>query len=206
VKQYRSIPKEIDTNVPIIAFDKIDGSNIRVEWDKKDGFSKFGSRKKMLDEKSDNLLNEAIELINKHYAEKLTTIFREQKYEQTTCYFEFYGLNSAFGQHQEDEEHFVTLIDIEVYKKGFLLASHFVRLFERVGIPKILYEGLPHEEFVTSVKNNTLEGISAEGVVCKSDTLDKWRMPIYFKIKTHKWLENLKTYCKGDEKLFELLS
>lgn len=206
MKQYRSIPKEIDRNVPIIAFDKIDGSNIRVEWDKKEGFNRFGSRKKLLNGSQDNLLNEAIALIHKHYGEKLTAIFQEQKYQQTTCYFEFYGANSAFGQHQEDEEHFVTLIDIEVYKKGFLLPSHFVRLFESVGIPKILYEGTVHQQFIESVKNKTLEGISLEGVVCKSDTLDKWRMPIYFKIKTTGWLEKLKTYCKGDEKLFELLS
>ena len=36
--------------IPIIAFDKMDGSNLRFEWSKKRGFYKFGSRNVMIDE------------------------------------------------------------------------------------------------------------------------------------------------------------
>jgi len=38
--EYPTIKKEV-INIPIYAFDKIDGSNIRVEWGPKNGFYKF---------------------------------------------------------------------------------------------------------------------------------------------------------------------
>ena len=44
MKQYPTIPKTIQS-IDIIAFDKLDGSNIRAEWNPKKGFYKFGSRK-----------------------------------------------------------------------------------------------------------------------------------------------------------------
>jgi hypothetical protein len=43
MKTYPSISRDI-VGQPIYAFDKLDGSNIRAEWSKKNGFHKFGSR------------------------------------------------------------------------------------------------------------------------------------------------------------------
>ena len=51
----------------IYAFDKLDGSNIRAEWNPKRGFYKFGSRNSMIDEKSPHL-GEAVVLFKKKYA------------------------------------------------------------------------------------------------------------------------------------------
>ena len=46
MKQYETIPYYGDYLGPdIIAFDKIDGSNLRFEWSRKRGFYKFGTRK-----------------------------------------------------------------------------------------------------------------------------------------------------------------
>ena len=45
-----------------VAFDKLDGSNIRAEWDRKRGWHRFGSRRRLLDA-SDPLLGQAIQLI-----------------------------------------------------------------------------------------------------------------------------------------------
>jgi hypothetical protein len=44
-----------------------------------------------------------------------------------------------------------------------------------------------------------------EGVVCKGANDKATRMPIMFKIKSKAWLEKLREYCKGDDKLFERL-
>ena len=47
---------------PFVAFDKLDGSNIRAEWDRKKGWHRFGSRRRLLDP-SLPLLGQAIRLI-----------------------------------------------------------------------------------------------------------------------------------------------
>lgn len=47
MKQYPSIDGHI-VHLPVIAFDKLDGSNIRCEWNRKKGLHKFGSRKVLL--------------------------------------------------------------------------------------------------------------------------------------------------------------
>ena len=64
LKKYPSISQKIRYGYEVYAFDKIDGSQIRAEWDKKLGFHKFGSRKRLLGE-DQQYLYEAIELIKK---------------------------------------------------------------------------------------------------------------------------------------------
>jgi hypothetical protein len=44
-----------------------------------------------------------------------------------------------------------------------------------------------------------------EGVVCKGSSTTKAAMPTMFKIKSKAWLEKLKEYCKGNDKLFAML-
>lgn len=53
MKYYPSITKEIRHDIYIYAFDKLDGSNIRAEWNSKRGFYKFGTRNQLMDEKTD---------------------------------------------------------------------------------------------------------------------------------------------------------
>ena len=50
MKSYRSIPfaNKIPENETFYVFDKLDGSNIRAEWNPKKGFYKFGSRSQLL--------------------------------------------------------------------------------------------------------------------------------------------------------------
>lgn len=200
MKSYHSIPNIINYDVPVIAFNKFDGSNIRAEISTKKGFYKFGSRNNMLPSEN-NILNESIELIQHKYEEPLIKIFEKKKYLSCICYFEFYGENSTFGQHI-NEEHMITMFDIDVYKKGFILPSIFINEYSHLDIPKIIFNGYLTENVVNDIKNNNNLD---EGVVCKSDVLDKFRKPIMFKIKTHNWLSKLKDYCKNDEKLFNEL-
>ena len=53
---------------PFVAFDKLDGSNIRAEWDRQRGWHLFGSRRRLLDA-TQPLLGQAIQLILDNYGD-----------------------------------------------------------------------------------------------------------------------------------------
>lgn len=204
MKTYPSIPKDINSDINIYAFDKLDGSNIRAEWSRKREFYKFGTKNGMLGE-DHPIFGEAIPLIKTNYEWGLSDIFRRFKYESVVCFFEFYGPNSSFGWH-EKEPHQVILIDVSPMRKGILEPKEFINNYEHLGIPKMLYWGKANSIFVDSVKNSTLEGMTFEGVVCKARGTKKNHETIMFKIKSNAWLNKLKDHCKDDEKLFNDLA
>ncbi len=200
MKSYPSIGTKFE-RTKIVAFDKLDGSNIRAEWSRKQGFYKFGSRTKLIDNKHP-MLGESVDLIMEK-TDEMSSIFVDKKWERCVAFFEFYGKNSFAGSH-EDEEHVVTLIDVNVYKRGMLEPSYFVELFEEIGIPKVLYKGVLDEMLVTAVKSGTLDGMTFEGVVCKY-LWKKNNTVKMFKIKNRKWLDKLKEKCDGNNALFRRL-
>lgn len=202
MKSYPSISTKLE-RTKIVTFDKLDGSNIRAEWSRKKGFYKFGSRNQLIDRNSP-ILGEAVDLIVENYQEQLSSIFFAKKWERAVAFFEFYGENSFAGSHEEDEEHKVTLIDVNVYKRGMIEPLHFIELFEEVGIPKVLYKGVLTEELVTSVKKGTLEGMTFEGVVCKYHN-QKNKIVRMFKIKNRNWIDQLIVKCDGSDTLFRRL-
>lgn len=204
MKEYPSIPKDIRTEVPIYAFDKLDGSNIRAEWSKKRGFYKFGSKTRLMGE-DDKILGESIKLVRDKYESDLSTIFVKEKWDVITCFFEFYGPNSFAGHHDLTEKHDVTLFDVNVYKHGLLNPNEFVDFFGHLDIPKVLYYGKANSFFIESVRNGTLKDMTFEGVVCKGKNTKRTPMPIMFKVKNRAWLDKLKIRCQGDEKLFQQL-
>jgi len=65
MKSYPTISTKIKPT-QIYAFDKIDGSNIRVEWSDKQGFYKFGSRNRLIDENTYRL-GESVNLIKENF-------------------------------------------------------------------------------------------------------------------------------------------
>lgn len=206
MKSYPSISKTPLLNKEVYLFDKLDGSNIRAEWSSKQSFHKFGSRTKLIDE-STEMLGESISLI-KEYEKRFTNIFKQEGYSEVTAYFEFFGEHSKFGQHI-NEPHYVKLIDLNVYKKGFLNPSEFRRIFHNNFVPVVnrLYFGELTTEVIKDVENSKLKsragyGITYEGVVGKCDRTKLSHPPIMFKIKTKKWLADLKDYCKDDSDLY----
>lgn len=201
MKQYPSIDGKI-VNHPIIAFDKLDGNNIRCEFNKKHGLHKFGSRKALL---SDDypLLKRSEGMILEKYGEDLPRIFSKEQLPEVTCYFEFHGEKSFAGRHDpEDPTLTVTLLDIDIYKKGLVTAQRFLKLFEgKVDIPRVVYVGNPTQDFIESVKNGTLPFVTFEGVVCRGAPLKKGYQPHAFKVKSLAWIQKVREVYGNDPKV-----
>jgi len=204
MKEYPSIPREVRFGVPIIAFDKIDGSLIRAEWSRKSGFYKFGRKNGLLDH-SYAILRKAPDLIFDKYKE-LHDIFLKNKWDRVVAFFEFFGENTFAGQHSEDDTHDIILLDVNLHKKGILEPREFVKKFGHLDIPKVLYEGKINQELVHQVKTGTLSDMTFEGVVCKGSNPKKPNHRIMFKIKNDAWLEKLRNFCQGDQRKFTELS
>lgn len=205
MKFYPSITKDVRQDLYVYAFDKIDGSNIRAEWNSKKGFYKFGTRNQLTDEKT-MPFGRSIPLIRDKYQQELGKVFQEQGWKDALCFFEYWGEESFAGNHNFEKKMDVTLIDVNPYKQGILEPAPFIQLFGHLDIPQICYEGYVTTELFDQVKQSTLPGMTFEGVVCKAASDTKAKMPVMFKIKSRAWLEKLKEHCKGDERLFEKLS
>lgn len=187
--------------LPIYAFDKLDGSNLRFEWSKKRGFYKFGSRNVMIDENNEQF-GKGITIFKEKYEEGLSKVFTSKNYRDGlayVCFAEFLGRKSAFGQHSEDDLFDVVLFDIDRYKKGFISPKEFVNDFGHLGIPKVIYNGNLNHDFVQSIKRNDYD--LSEGVICKGKVLTKkGKDQLYYcKIKTDDWFTRLRAL--GDAKL-----
>jgi hypothetical protein len=205
MKSYPSITKEIRHDIYIYAFDKLDGSNMRAEWNSKKGFYKFGTKNQMIDEKT-MPFGRAIPLIKEKFEQDLAMVFEQQKWKDAICFFEYHGASSFAGNHNFEEPMTCTLIDVNPYKQGILPPTQFIRLFGHLDIPTVCYEGHITTDLFDKIKQSTLAGMTFEGVVCKGANDKATQMPIMFKIKSKAWLDKLRIYCKDDEKLFEKLS
>lgn len=203
MKQYPEMTADIRRGLPVYAFNKLDGSNIRAEWSRKNGFYKFGSRKCLIDET--HPLGEAKKLIRTKYEDDLSKAFRKARFDRVIVFFEFLGDNSFAGQHAE-EEHDVVLFDVNPYKKGILPPTDFLKLVGHLHVPDVLYHGNATQGFEESVRASTLDGMSFEGVVCKTKNPKRTPLPLMFKIKSRAWLERLRAYCAGDVELYKRLT
>lgn len=178
---------------PCIAFYKYDGSNLRFEWNKKSGWNKFGTRKRLFDE-SDETFGNAIPMFLGEFADPLEKIFKK-KYrdiQKVTIFCEFLGPNSFSGQHLEIDEHELKLIDVKLYKKGYISPREFVNIFCK-NLPdksaEVIYDGNLTDQFIRDVREGKYPVF--EGVVCKGGSGHKlWRC----KIKTDEYKEKLKEF------------
>lgn len=190
--------------LPIISFNKLDGSSIRFEWNRKRGFYKFGTRNMMIDENSEQF-GLGVRIFKEKYEENLTRVFTSKKYRDIlsfVCFAEFVGKKSAFGQHEFNNDEFdVVLFDIDRYKKGLIPPREFVDDFGEFGIPRVVYEGNLNKELVRRVKEDEF-GLS-EGVICKGKVQTKKGVEqlYYCKIKTNDWFTRLRAL--GDTKLLQ---
>ncbi len=205
----------------VYAFDKLDGSNIRAEWSRKlskksshtNGFEKYGTRKQ-LTSSTDPTWGQAINMFNEKYSEGLDKIFTDDKElrnaKTITVFAEYFGPNSFAGWHdpkdKEDNKMEIVLFDVDVFQKGIIKPKDFIKKFEFLGIPKIIYEGMYNQSLIDDVRNGVYDLV--EGVVVKGITKTK-RKDIenvwMTKIKTITWLQKVKG-IHGDAKLLEELN
>lgn len=175
------------------AFDKLDGSNIRLEWNKKRGWYKFGTRKNMISE-SDPNFGDAIPIFLEKYSDDLEKIFKSKysNYQSVVVFGEYLGENSFAGQHLDSDKKDIVLFDVNLYKKGFIEPQEFVDNFGHLHIPKLIYNSYFDEDFIKSVKNNEFN--LTEGVICKGIQKTKGENLIWMtKIKTNDWLQKVKS-------------
>lgn len=204
MKQYPSINGGVRHGVPVYIFDKLDGSNVRAEWTRKGGWTKFGRRHGLLDDSNPALI-ESKALILDLYADDLEREFRKQRWQKATAFFEFYGPNSFAGYH-EDEPHTVTLLDVAVHPKGLLEPRQFLKLFGDLpaGTAALLHHGNFTKNIQEQVAAGTFPGMTYEGVVAKGG-YDRPGCPLMFKWKSLAWLKRLKEKCGEDDEMFNRL-
>jgi hypothetical protein len=180
-----------------VAFDKLDGSNIRVKYTNKKGFHLFGSRTQMFD-KGHPFLGDAVDIFYQKYEDKLVDLI-EQNFpneREVIAFLEFFGPNSFAGFHVKEDPKDLVLFDILVGHKNrkFLMPQQFVDLTASVGAqtPRIIYTGNLSDQFIQDVRDGKYDVV--EGVVCKgvlktgAHRGGMWMA----KVKTRTYLDRLK--------------
>ena len=210
MKQYNEIERYDTEHLGqhIFAFDKLDGSNFRAEWNRKlskkthftKGFKKYGTRNRVITNGNDQFY-EMVEIFRDKYADKVDERFRTHKLfknaDTITLYGEFYGPSSFGGFHDWNEEHDIYFFDAFIYKKNFLSPSEFFSEFNDISMPRFIYKGLFEPQFILDVQQNKFN--LREGVVYKFIDNGKITMG---KIKTLEWLKKIKENY-GVEKMLE---
>tara|TARA_Y100000310_G_C20695203_1_gene825185 strand:- start:1943 stop:2602 length:660 start_codon:yes stop_codon:yes gene_type:complete len=181
-----------------IAFYKYDGSNIRAEWSRKKGWSKFGSKNVLID--GTHPLGDAIGIFLDTYSTDLVYVFKNSKLfhgcQNVTVFGEYFGVNSFAGWHDEKDTKEIVMIDVSIHKKGFMTPRDFVKTFKHLRIPYIVYEGNFNASFIQDVKDgmwNLEEGVVAKGLLPHGKPPHNLWMA---KIKTKKWMSRLQEACE----------
>lgn len=201
MQQYPSIDKQIIKDQEYYIFDKLDGSNIRVEFSLKKGFDKFGTRKKLMSDDS-GILNQSKELILE-YEDITHNIFKKNKWQSGTLFFEFFGPQSFAGFHEENDDFKVALIDAHITKIGYLPPRDYLKAFEdKIAMSQLIKIAKLNKTLLDEIHNGHLEGMTFEGVIAKAFFKNKH---IRCKVKNKAWIDKLKNKYGDESDLFNKL-
>ncbi|MBE9118672.1 hypothetical protein IQ249_22540 [Lusitaniella coriacea LEGE 07157] len=184
MKQYPSI-RQSRKSFQAYVFDKLDGSNLRFSWNRRQGWYEYATRTRNLpiDHK---LYKIGYEYFFNVYADIIVATAKKKGWKRLDAFCEFHGDNSFAGRHDLSEQQRVTLIDLAPNTRGFLNPEEFLDLFSTVPLPKYLGQVEWNEDYIDAVRQGLIEGITFEGVVAKSAT--KQRMA---KAKTQAWIDRI---------------
>jgi len=220
VRQYPSIPGPSGApHQHCRAQLKLDGSNIRILFDRKRGFCMFGTRKNLFDSSSKHF-GSVIPLFHELLADGLEQVIRKDKYlrcmKQIVFFGEWYGQKSFSGHHYPDSEDPKNLVifDCVPYKQGLMPPKQFMDTFGHLyHTAQEVYVGIFNEPFIQSVIDNTINLQSKfaikqpipEGIVAKFDG-GKHKL-FMAKVKTAAWKTEAKKHLneKDWEELEELM-
>lgn len=155
---------------PCIAFYKYDGSNLRWEWSPKQGWHKFGTRTQLFDA-THEVFGEAIPIFMNGMGDEIVARIKkiDRGIQRITAFTEFFGPGSFAGQHVPGEPKELRLIDVFLFKKGFMNPRTFVNTFGDLPYAaQIVYEGNLNKQFIDEVRNGTKYNVW-EGVVAKGE-------------------------------------
>lgn len=200
MKAYPSIPASTGQNFEEMAncyvFDKLDGSSLRAEYSKKQGWYKFGTRTRLFDE-TDPDFGRAIPFFRSTLAETIEKIASKNRWESLIIFTEFWGKNSFAGIHDPTDDINLTVFDANPYKKGILGPREFLKNFEgKVPIPGLIGIEKWTRGFVDRVRRDEIAGVTFEGVVGKSGEGHQLKMA---KAKTQRWIDEVKKRYVGED-------
>ncbi len=187
-----------------IAFDKLDGSNLRFMWTKKNGWTRYGTRTRLMD-RTDPDYGCAIDMFHANLADPVATAVRScfPRAEEFMVFAEFFGPHSFAGQHdpkwlgvESNDPKKLVPFDLNIHKYGLVPPAEFIQIMEGIEIPRIVYKGEFNENFVADVVqgvHNVYEGVIVKGCEGKPPH-GLWMC----KIKTQKYLEDLKKRFKNE--------
>jgi hypothetical protein len=206
MNQYFHIPgyKDAPKGLPCIAFDKLDGQNVRFEWTKKRGWYKFGTRRRLFDE-SDVEFGRSIPVFLNKYGDAIPKVLRDEKeyrgITEVIVFCEWVGPNSFAGIHDPNDTLDVVLFDVNPYKKGIISPRQFIKHFGHLDIPRTIFVGNFNQEFINDVRKGRYD--VKEGVVAKGNKPNGRPPHNYWcaKIKTLGWLAELKRKSEYIESL-----
>ena len=166
-------------------FDKLDGTNLRFSWNKKEGWYEYATRTRPLP--ADHKLYQiGYEIFLNKFADKIVSVASRNNWKRLDVFFEFYGENSFAGRHYLNEKQTISMIDLAPNTRGFLNPLEFLELFNDLNIASYLGEADWNEDYIEAVRTGLVEGITFEGVVAKAE--NKQRMA---KAKTQKWIDKV---------------
>ena len=178
----------------------VHNSLIRVEWNKKSGFYKFGSKSHLID-KSDPLLGCALDLFMNKYSESLSKLAKDNKWQHFIAFLEAFGPDSFAGTHPSGINSII-LFDLDADKKGIIGPKRFLKLTEGIETPKFFGIYNWTRAFVEDIRLHSQHciietlynaKITFEGVVGKSGD---GHSLIMAKAKTQQWIDKVRNTFK----------
>lgn len=172
-------------------FDKLDGSNLRIEWSKKQGWHKFGTRTRLFDA-SDPDFGEAIPIFQRTLGMPMANVLHGEQIDRAVLFCEFWGAKSFAGKHEKGDLKCMTLFDIAVHKRGIVGPKEFLRLTKKLTyplVPKFLGQFNWTRSFVQEVREGMFGSmVTYEGVVGKAGD-GKTHDLVMAKAKTKVWID-----------------
>lgn len=177
-------------------FDKLDGNNLRFEWNPKKGWYKAGTRYRRFDE-TDKEYGSAMRLFAETLSEPLAKIARDNRWMNLIVFTEWWGAKTLAGLHVPDDPKALTLFDASMDREVLMAPRDFLRAFDGK-VPTARYLGQLNwtRGFVEQVYRGEVEGITAEGVVGKTEVKGSTVMA---KAKTKTWIDAIKARYAAHE-------